>query len=148
MKAHYAASLGIAAAVVGTLAEASAQAAEELTPEPNARPAGDLVPDLRASDPLGSQLPAPDLLARELSATATLLKAPGPAKDCDDKCKVVVLTEAALPNSGAGDLVSMVLEPEKHGLSIPKSDGTPVVTFQIRPTKIARGEGLVATAKF
>jgi hypothetical protein len=99
--------------------------------------------------PLSSGLPAPDLLAPELAeATAAQLDASDPAKLCDDKCKVLELTKATLPNTGAADLLSVVLEPEEHSFSIPKGDGTPAVTFTVVATKITRGQGLVASGKF
>jgi hypothetical protein len=129
MNAIYAAPLGIAAALAGTPADANAQEAPE--PAPLAQPAG-----------------ATDLLAPELVEVAERLEASDPAKICDDKCQVLVLTEATLPGTGAADLLSVVLEPQEHGFSIPKSDGSPALTFTVMPTKIARGQGLVATAKF
>ncbi|MEY4549353.1 MAG: hypothetical protein RL685_5548 [Pseudomonadota bacterium] len=143
MNPLFAAPLGIAAALVGTLADATAQAAEEPQQQPLAPPAGEV-----ASDLLASEAPAPDLLDPELAVAAAQLEASDPAKICDDKCKAVTLTETILPNTGAADLLSVALEPEEHGLTIPKSDGTPAVTINVFPTKITRGEGLVATAKF
>ena len=143
MNALYAAPLGIAAAIVATLTDATAQAADEHPQQaPAAPPTAALAPELAPA------LPAPDLLAPELAEAAARLEASDPAKLCDDKCKVLRITEATLPNTGAADLLSVVLEPEEHSLSIPKSDGTPVVTFTVLPTKVARGEGLVATGKF
>jgi hypothetical protein len=142
MNALLAAPLGIAAALAGTLADATAQAAGEPEQQP-LTPAGEVASDLLRSEP-----PAPDLLAPELSEAAARLEASDPAKICDDKCKAVALTETILPNTGAADLLSVALEPEEHGLTIPKSDGTPAVTINVFPTKITRGEGLVATAKF
>lgn len=143
MNALFAAPLGIAAALVGTLADATAQAAEEPEREPVAQPAAELPSEL-----LVSEHPAPDLLAPELSEAAARLEASDPTKICNDKCKAVALTETILPNTGAADLLSIALEPEEHGLTIPKSDGTPALTINVFPTKITRGEGLVATAKF
>ena len=132
MNALYAAPLGIAAALAGTLAGATAQAAEP-TPEPVTRPL---------------QEPVPDLLAPKLAEAAARLEAYDPAPGCDDKCKAVVLTEATFPGTGAADILSVVIQPEQHALSIPKSDGTPALTFMAMPTRVTRGEGLVATAKF
>lgn len=134
-----AAPLGIAAALAHTAADASAQPKEALEPEPREPPTADLLP-------LDS--PAPDLLDPEPPQTAAEREASDPTKLCDDKCKVVVLTETILPNTGVADLVSIALQPEEHGLDIPKSDGTPAVTLTINPIKITRGEGLVATARF
>jgi hypothetical protein len=143
MNALYAASLGIAAALAGTLDEAAAQAAPAPAPEPLAHSAAEAV-----AVPVVPTLPAPDLLAPEWAEAAARLEASDPAKICDDKCQAVALTEATLPNTGAADILSVVLEPQEHGLSIPNSDGTPALTIRVIPTKIARGEGLVATAKF
>lgn len=148
MNALYAAPLGIAAALVGSLADATAQAAERRVPEPMTQPSTELVPDLPTADLPAADLSAPDLLAPEWAEAAARLEASDPAKICDDKCKAVVLTEATLPHTGAADILSVVLEPEEHGLSIPNSDGTPALTIRVMPSKIARGEGLVATAKF
>jgi hypothetical protein len=142
MNPLYAAPLGIAAAIVGTLTDTTAQAADEPSKDPVAPPAAQLAPSSLAA------APAPDLLAPELSEAAARLEASDPAKACDDKCKVLQITEATLPNTGAADLLSVVLQPEQHSLSIPESDLTPALTITVVPTKITRGEGLVATAKF
>jgi hypothetical protein len=128
----YAASLGIAAALAGAWAEATAPALEA-PPEPRAQPTVE---------------PVRDLLAPELAEAAARLDASDPAKICDDKCRAVVFTQAALPGTGAADLLSVVLEPEAHSLSIARSDGTPALTFTVAPTRILRGEGLVARARF
>ena len=143
MNALFAAPLGIAAALVGTMAEPMTAQAAEPEREPVAQPATEMTSELLASEP-----PAPDLLAPEQSEAKAQLEASDPAKICDDKCQAVALTETILPNTGAADLLSIALQPEEHGLTIPKSDGTAAVTFNIFPAKIARGEGLVATAKF
>jgi hypothetical protein len=143
MNALYAAPLGIVAATAITLADATAQAADEAAPQLVAPPAGELAPI-----PFASKLPAPDLLAPEFAEAAARLEASDPAKLCDDKCKVLELTATTLPNTGAADLLSVVLQPEQHSFSIPKSDGTPVVTFTVLATKVTRGEGLVATGTF
>jgi hypothetical protein len=134
-----AAPLGLAAALAGTPADAAALTALEPGLEPMAL---SLEPALPPAEPV------PDLLAPERAEAAARLEEADPAKICDAKCQVVVLTEATLPSTGASDLVGVLLEPEKHGLSIPKSDGTPALTFTVKPTKLARGQGLVATAKF
>jgi len=144
MNALCAAPLGIAAAIVATLTDTATQAADEPAQDLVARQAAGLTPQ-----PLTSELPAPDVLAPELAeAAAAQLEASDPAKLCDDKCKVLELTKATLPNTGAADLLSVVLEPEEHGFSIPKSDGTPAVNFTVMPTKITSGQGLVATGTF
>jgi hypothetical protein len=143
MNAIFAAPLGIAAALAGSLADATAQAAPAPEPDPMTRSALEPAPQVLAPD-----APVPDLLAPELLQAAARLEASDPAKICDDKCQVVQLAEATLPGTGAADILSVVLEPEEHGLSIPNSDGTPALTIRVMPTKIARGEGLVATAKF
>lgn len=143
MNALYAAPLGIAAALVGTVADPMTAQATEPDREPLAQPAAEMTSEL-----LGSEPPAPDLLAPELVEAKAELEASDPAKICDEKCQAVALTETLLPNTGAADLLSIALQPEQHGLTIPKSDGTPAVTFNVFPAKIAQGEGLVATAKF
>lgn len=142
MNSLYAAPLGLAAALVGTLTGAAAQAADEPSKDPVASPAAPLTPSSLAA------APAPDLLAPDLSEAAARLEASDPAKACDDKCKVLQIAEATLPNTGAADLLSVVLQPEQHSLSIPKRDGTPALTITVVPTKLTRGEGLVAMARF
>ena len=92
--------------------------------------------------------PIPDPLAPELVEAAARLEASDPAKICDDKCQVLALTEAVLPGTGASDVLGVLLEPQQHGLSISKSDGTPALTITVEPTKITRGKAVVATAKF
>jgi hypothetical protein len=141
----FAAPLGLATVLASTPADAAALAAVE--PALEARP---LEPEARPLEPEARPLAEPiaDPLAPELVEAAARLEESDPAKACDAKCQVVALTEATLPSTGASDLVSVLLEPEQHGLSIPKSDGTPALTFTVKPTKLARGQGLVATAKF
>jgi len=103
--------------------ECGAQAADEPSKDPVAPPTAQLAPSSLAA------APAPDLLAPELSEAAARLEASDPAKACDDKCKVLQITEATLPNTGAADLLSVVLQPEQHSLSIPESDITPALTI-------------------
>ena len=129
----FAVPLGLAAALAGTPADAAALTVAEPALEPAVQPSAE---------------PIPDPFAPELLEAAARVEESDPAKACDAKCQVVVLTEATLPSTGASDLVSVLLEPEEHGLSIPKSDGTPALTFTVKPTQLARGEGLVARARF
>lgn len=127
-----AAPLGVAAALAGALADAPAVAAEETAPPPPT-PAVELPRDLLA--------PRPEEAAAQLQAT-------DPTKSCDDKCKIVALTEATLPGTGASQLAGVLLQPEEHALNLSNSEGVPTVTIQVMPTKITRGQGLIATAKF
>ena len=128
-----AAPLGVAAALAGALADAPALAAEGTAPPPPTPPA--------------VELPR-DLLAPRVEEAAAQQEASHPAKSCDDKCKIVALTEATLPGTGASQLAGVLLQPEEHGLKFSNGDGVPTVTIQVRPTKITHGQGLVATAKF
>lgn len=142
MSAFIAAPLGVAAALVSAAADANVRS-KVPEPEPLVPPAVELAREL----PLPEQ-PAPDLLEPEPSEAAARVEAPDPAQLCDEKCKFVELTKAVLPNTPVPDLVSVALEPDKHALSIPAEDGTPALTIKLDPTKLARGKGLVATAKF
>jgi hypothetical protein len=128
-----AAPLGVAAALAGALADAPAVAAEEIAPHPQI--------------PTAAELPR-DLLAPRPEEAAAQQKADDPAKSCDDKCKIVALTEATLPGTGASQLAGVLLQPEEHGLNISDGDGAPALTIKVMPTKITHGQGLVATAKF
>jgi hypothetical protein len=60
----------------------------------------------------------------------------------------LALTEKALPGFGAAQIIGVLLYPEERGVSINSSDGTPALTFTVMPTKIARGQGLVAIHRF
>lgn len=141
MKAIIAAPLGVAAALVSAAADANVQTQDVPEPEPLVPPAAELARDLPAPAPA----PA-DLLEPEPAGAGRA--DPDPIQLCDEKCKFVELTKAVLPNTPVPDLVSVALEPEKHAINIPAQDGTPALTIKLDPTKIARGKGLVATAKF
>jgi hypothetical protein len=137
MHALYAGSLGLAAALVGSLAAPpTAQATEPTSPEPLAQP---------ATEALAAAVNA-DLVDSELPSNAELDDAAPPA--CDGKCKVLALTEKALPGFGAAQIIGVLLYPEERGVSINSSDGTPALTFTVMPTKIGRGQGLVAIHRF
>jgi hypothetical protein len=137
MNALYAGSLGIAAAVLGSLVDpATALATEPSAPEPLAQPAAEASVDLST-----------DLVDSELSGTGSEHD-DAAAKACDGKCKVLALTEKALPGFGAAQIIGVLLYPEERGVSIKSSDGTPALTFTVMPTKISRGQGLVAIHRF
>jgi hypothetical protein len=127
-----AAPLGIAAALAGTLADAPALPQEEAAQPRTAAAA---------------ELPS-DLLAPRVEEAAAQHEATDAVNSCDDKCKLVALTEATLPGTGASQLAAVLLQPEEHGLKISNGDGTPALTIKVMPTKITHGQGLVATAKF
>jgi hypothetical protein len=136
MNALYAGSLGIAAALLGSLAApTTALATEPNDPEPLAQP-GQSTAEASA-----------DLVDSELSPSSPELDDAAP-KACDGKCKVLALTEKALPGFGAAQIIGVLLYPEERGVSIKSSDGTPALTFTVMPTKIARGQGLVAIGRF
>lgn len=142
MNAIFAAPIGLAAALVSTGADAAVQAAEVPSPEPADSPAAELTAKQLAPEP------APYLLTPEPAEAAAPSKGAEPEQICDDKCKFIALTETLLPNTGAADLLSVALQPEEHALTIPSSDGTPVLSIMIDPTKIRHGKAVVATAKF
>lgn len=132
MTSPYAGTLGVAAALLGSLAEPSMAAADTSAPEP-------VVQGTRAPvDPLD---PQPRTGEHEL-ATAAMLKV------CDLRCQAVTFAEDTVPGLGASQVLYTILYPGKLGLSIPKRDGTTAVTFTIMPTKLARGKGIVATGTF
>jgi hypothetical protein len=132
MNSSYTGTLGIAAALVGTLLQSNTALAETTAPEPVTREA-----EVTAS-PLD---PAPRAGEQELRTAAM-------KKVCDLRCQVLTFTEDTVPGLGASQLLYTVLYPGKLGLSIPKSDGTTAVTFTVIPTQIARGKGLVAKGTF
>jgi hypothetical protein len=137
MNALYAGSLGIAAALLGSLAApTTALATEHTIPEPLAQPAAEASAGLSA-----------DRVDSELSSSSSELDDSAP-KACDGKCKVMALTEQALPGFGAAQIIGVLLYPEERGVSIKTSDGTPALTFTVMPTKITRGQGLVAIGRF
>ncbi len=132
MNSSYAGTLGIAAALVGTLAIPNAASADSSTSEPEAREARATV------DPLDVE-PRPG--EHELRTAAM-------TKVCDLRCQVLTFTEDTIPGLGASQLLYTVLYPGKVGLSIPKRNGTTAVTITVIPTQIARGKGLVAKGTF
>jgi hypothetical protein len=142
MNALFAAPLGIAAALVGTAADATVQTRPVPEPEPVVPPAAELPAEPSAP------APARDVLDPEPLEAAAAGGAADPAKICDEKCKFVELTKTILPDTGVADLVSVALQPQEHSLSTPTEDGMPAVTLKIDPTKIARGKGLVVKAVF
>lgn len=130
MNPSFAGTLGIAAALVGTLAQSNAAFADTpAPPEP-------VVPE--AVDPLD---PEPRAGEHELETAAM-------TKMCDLKCQVLAFADDTAPGLGASQLLYTILYPRKSGLSIPRRDGTTAVTFTILPTQIARGKGLIATGTF
>lgn len=132
MNPTFAGTLGIAAAVVGTLAGANTAAADMPVPEAPQREV------IAASDPLD---PEPRAGEHELETGAM-------TKMCDLKCQVLAFTDDTAPGLGATQLLYTIFYPHKAGLSIPKRDGTTAVTFTVLPTQIARGKGLVASGTF
>src|SRR6187401_1752179 len=137
MNPLYAGPIGIAAAVVGTLAHLPPALADTppLAEPPQKVEAASTVATLdQELDPLDAD---PRHGEHELE-TGEMLKL------CDVRCQVLNFTEATIPDVGASQLVFTVLYPGKAGLSIPRADGTVAVTFSVMPTQIARGKGLVA----
>jgi hypothetical protein len=132
MNSSYAGTLGIAAALVGTLAIPNTASADASTPEPETRE----VP--ATADPLDVE-PRPG--EHELRTAAM-------TKVCDLRCQVLAFTEDTIPGLGASQLLYTVLYPGKVGLSIPRRNGTTAVTFTVIPTQIARGKGIVAKGTF
>lgn len=132
MNVSFAGTLGIAAALAGSLAQTSAALADSAVSEPLTREAPAEV------DPLDAE---PRAGEHELETAAM-------TKMCDLRCQVLTFTEEAVPGLGASQVLYTILYPGKAGLTIAKRDGTMAVTFTVMPTKIARGRGLVATGTF
>jgi hypothetical protein len=125
------ASITMAAAVAATLAHASVAVADASSPDAS-------TPTVDTADPLD---PAPRSGEHELKTAAM-------TKICDLKCQVLTFTEDTVPGLGATQVLYTILYPGKAGLSIPKADGTALVTITVMPTKVARGKGLVAMGTF
>jgi hypothetical protein len=129
--------LGIAAALVGTLAQSNTALADTSPGEPVTRDVLATI-DAPEADPLDAK---PRAGEHELKTAAM-------TKVCDLRCQVLTFTEDTVPGLGASQVLYTVLYPGKLGLSIPKRDGTTAVTFTVMPTQVARGKGLVAKGTF
>lgn len=71
--------------------------------------------------------------------------------DCDGETvnKVLLVTDGVFQGIGALQILGSFIFPESRAAAtIVGSDGTPVVSFRVMPTKISRGSGLVAFGEF
>jgi hypothetical protein len=164
MNPTFAGTLGLAATLVGTLAQSGTASAE--------LPALDVVPDavvpavvleVVAPDAAASEAMVAEAMVAEVGAQDANVVDPldpelrpgeheletgAMTKMCDLKCQALVFTEDTVPGLGASQVLYTILYPRKSGLSIPNRDGTTAVMFTILPTQIARGKGLIATGTF
>jgi len=158
MNPSFVGTLGLAATLVGTLAQAGTASAELPIPEapdpevpalvPEALAPTAAVPEAVVSEVLGRDAGAVDPLDPELRPGEHELETGAMTKMCDLKCQALVFTEDTAPGLGASQVLYTIFYPRKSGLSIPNRDGTTAVTFTILPTQIARGKGLIATGTF
>jgi len=136
----------MAAALAGTLAAASNAIADDTILTTAAPPALAL-----ASAAALTQLeppPAPDPAAPTTDVRQLLTTLPeGCAKPCSPK-PVPLLTDDILRELGELPLIDTVMAPVTRGVTIQTEDGSPAVTFAVKPTKITRGSGLVAIRRF
>ena len=63
--------------------------------------------------------------------------------------QITLLPEALLRNLGEVPIVGDVLvTPVTRGITVAPLDGLPEVTLKVKPTKFARGDGLVVISRF
>lgn len=91
--------------------------------------------------------PAEDARWRQETDSDDPGRAPSVARKSDAK-KVPLLTEDILRELGQLPLIETMMVPVTRGVTIETGDGTPALTFAVKPTKITRGSGLVAIGRF
>jgi hypothetical protein len=95
-----------------------------------------------------------DLLDEDVAAATAAHQAKADGA-CMDDCQlkpatdITVLPQTILRNLGEMPIVGEVLiTPVTRGYTVVPAEGLPALTFTVKPTKITRGSGLVAFARF
>jgi hypothetical protein len=95
-----------------------------------------------------------DLLDEDVAA-ATGAHPPQAEGACTNECElrpatdIMVLPQTILRNLGEVPIVGDVLiTPVTRGYTVVPAEGLPALTFTVKPTKITRGSGFVAFARF